>query len=387
MNDNEKAGPAESGDRPNPKPSSEQANQQIIQDLMQQLDAKWEKRFAALSNPTLLSQQSRLQAQTGPELVESQSEKPQGCKRKGASAPNAKKGKTLMKKRKVESNQPESNGDSESDSHYRSDSSDGEILVEDDVLSIVCSDEDLMKEIDGELDREEITADAVASSMADLIDKRFAKGLGEDKFAERIDLYPRPINCQKLQVPKVNTEVWKLLPVNAKKADLKLASIQRAVIKAATAVTSSTQALFKAQREKSMKDGKTGKAIVKANSDALAMLGHAGRELSLRRRYALRPHLPKHMIGLCSDSVPISSQQLFGDNLSNSLKEAKELDRYAQSTGANVDRRGFNFKPWKNNGRKPFLGMRQPQWQNRFQSQKRQFGGKNSQRAQFPRRN
>jgi len=79
--------------------------------------------------------------------------------------------------------------------------------------------------------------------MADLINKRFVKGLSDEKLNERIDFYARPENCENLQVPTVNPEVWKVLPLAARKADLKMVTIQTAIVKAATAVAQSTNAV------------------------------------------------------------------------------------------------------------------------------------------------
>ena len=105
----------------------------------------------------------------------------------------------------------------------------------------------------------------------------------------------------------------------------------------------------------------------------------------MRRRYAMRPHLLKEMAGLCSDNVPITTK-LFGDNLSGSLKEIKELERLTQSSGPSTSgsmqdkwRRGRN---WQNNG-KAFLGQRNQQFAG---TQKGQFGGKKSHRPPYHKR-
>lgn len=72
------------------------------------------------------------------------------------------------------------------------------------------------------------------------------------------------------------------------------------------------------------------KNAVEQNTDAIALLGHASRELPQHRCNAIRPSLNPTIVGLCADSVPISGQ-LFGDNLSTSLKEVKELDKLGAS--------------------------------------------------------
>ena len=65
----------------------------------------------------------------------------------------------------------------------RSDSSsEGEINDDDDdTLSLDCQDDDLLKEKEQDLDNKEKTADKVADSMAEIINKRFGQGLSETK--------------------------------------------------------------------------------------------------------------------------------------------------------------------------------------------------------------
>lgn len=97
--------------------------------------------------------------------------------------------------------------------------SDSEV-IDDDALSTDCQDDDL-REIENEWDDKEHKADKVAPSVADLIDKRFLKGFSDEKLKMRLDCHIRPVNCDSLVVPTVNTEVWKALPTPARKADLK----------------------------------------------------------------------------------------------------------------------------------------------------------------------
>ena len=113
-------------------------------------------------------------------------------------------------------------------------------------------------------------------------------------------------------MPKVNSQIWKQIPLTACKSDLKLALTQKAVVKVATAVVHSTQLILKASCHKQL------------HMDALILLGHASTDLSLRHRLAMRPYLNRNLTGLCSDTVPVT-EQLFGDNLGASLKEVKGM--------------------------------------------------------------
>ena len=56
------------------------------------------------------------------------------------------------------------------------------------------------------------------------------------KLNKRIDCYVRPENCEHLQAPAVNPEVWKVVPTAAWKVDLKMVTMQTVPVKAATAV-------------------------------------------------------------------------------------------------------------------------------------------------------
>ena len=244
-------------------------------------------------------------------------------------------------------------------------SSDGEIHDDDeDVISLEeCSDDDLLKEIDNDLDNKEKTSAKVADSMAEIINKRFTQGLNDNKLKERLDKYTRPENCTGLQVPRVNREIWRDLPTAVKQSDVKMTAIQRAITKATAALAQSTQEVLKAHKSKKFSDKEAKAKITDNNADAMALLGHASHELSIRRRQAIRPHLPKHMRGLCGESVPITSQ-LFGDNLTASIKEIKELNKLSLSAGPSHSYNsgyssGYRKKQWpKGKDRRPFLGQR-----------------------------
>ena len=72
---------------------------------------------------------------------------------------------------------------------------------EDDTLSLDCQDDDLLKEIEQDLDNKEKAAEKVADSVAEIINKRFGRGLSETKLKERLDKSLCPDNCPNLQVP------------------------------------------------------------------------------------------------------------------------------------------------------------------------------------------
>ena len=65
-------------------------------------------------------------------------------------------------------------------------STDGEIKNDEDALSIMCSDDEFLKDVDAELDDNEYTADAVARAPATVVDKSFANKRNDDKLKEKL---------------------------------------------------------------------------------------------------------------------------------------------------------------------------------------------------------
>ena len=119
---------------------------------------------------------------------------------------------------------------------------------------------------------------------------------------------------------------------------------------------------------------------VNKNGAAMAALGHASHDLSLRCRQAIRPLLQHSLSAHCSDSQTVA-QCLFGDNLAQSIKDLKEIDRIgsavATSSGNQTSLRHNN--PRSNSGfghpvkNKPFLGYRS--WGQLWNHSKRKRGG------------
>lgn len=171
------------------------------------------------------------------------------------------------------------------------------------------------------------------------------------------------------------------MPVGARKSDLKLSHMQRVVCKAAVAVSRAADLLLQ-EKTASHSDEE-----FRHCTDAIGLLGHVNKELSMRRRFALRPHVNKNLSRIFDDSVPITGW-LFGDNFASTLKEAKETEKM----GADVapEKRSFshsgNFRSYDSGRKGAFLGHsrgfhshRPPFNSYRGQAQKRQFRPKSNQ--------
>ena len=59
--------------------------------------------------------------------------------------------------------------------------------------------------------------------------------------------------------------------------------------------------------------------IMAQQVDTIAMLGHVNTQLAQLRRDKIKPSLKTDYSAICSPEVPISSQYLFGDDLTKQL--------------------------------------------------------------------
>ena len=107
-----------------------------------------------------------------------------------------------------------------------------------------------------------------------------------------MEKYERPENCDKVLVPRVNQEIWARLSSQAKRNDLRLASVQNVLVKIGAILAQCADKLMTA-RLGHTNGGKMShedmNGLLGLQIDALALLGHANYDLSLRRREGIKP--------------------------------------------------------------------------------------------------
>ena len=159
----------------------------------------------------------------------------------------------------------------------------------------------------------------------------------EAKLKEKLAKYNRPDNCEKLTVPKVNPDILNKLKHGTKSADLRLANMQKVLVKVGSAVAKSTDTLLaiRADPEKTSALAVTEKLgkLVTYNVDALALLGQVNIELSYHRRDAIKSNLNDEYSSLCGSQVPITGL-LFGDELHSQLNNIKATNKIRYTTTA-----------------------------------------------------
>ena len=111
------------------------------------------------------------------------------------------------------------------------------------------SEDKFLDELAHEFDQDEKTTSPIAGKLADIINKRWATKFSHSKFNDRVEKYERPENCDKVLVPRVNQEIWARLSNQAKRNDLRLASVQKVLVKIGAILAQCADKLMTARLE------------------------------------------------------------------------------------------------------------------------------------------
>ena len=200
----------------------------------------------------------------------------------------------------------------------------------------------LLTEISHDLEQEEEVGGNINQQLADIVNKRWSTKLPEAKQKEKMDKYPRPENCEKFVVPRVNAEIWDKLDNKTKHNDLRASTTQKLLSKVGTILGITTDRLLQ-MRTTALPEVDQ---LITMNTDALALLGHTMCEMSMRRRDAIKPHLNKDYSSLCASHVPITTY-LFGDNLQTQLNDIRASNKISKAT---VPQRSDKPRPYGRSG-------------------------------------
>jgi hypothetical protein len=127
----------------------------------------------------------------------------------------------------------------------------------------------------------------------------------------------RPVNCDRLITPQVNSEIWGRLDKETRSKDLKLSYLQTNLAAVGNIVSQATDMLLTARAENSEVDIEN---LIRKNMDAIDIMGHISYDLAQRRRDVIRPTLNKEYATLCASHVPVTTL-LFGTNCNANTTE------------------------------------------------------------------
>lgn len=197
-----------------------------------------------------------------------------------------------------------------------------------------------------------------------------------------LDKYDRPANCQFLDVPKVAKTIWtsKQTGKEVKDADKSLQRTQLYMTKGLIPLVQIMNKTLEAETEEA-------EEIFELALDSFKLLSQSHRDLSTQRKKLLTPAISSKYRSLCTDSTPITPTQLFGDDLTQQIKDIDESSKLGNKLSfskwkdskshktyrktESFNREGqynYKYKKGQNSYKSPFLGKSGPRHQiNKFQ--------------------
>ena len=163
----------------------------------------------------------------------------------------------------------------------------------------------------------------VSDKLSKFVNDKFHTEYSVDKRKEILQKYKTLCNCTELFVPKVNPEIWGNLSANSKMSDIRMSVLQDTLIKGSSAIVVTLEDLL-SHREK--KTSPNYRSLIPRLTDSVALLGHVKKELSFKRRDAIRPYLNQEFKQACSRTLK-SGKLLFGEDLPKTLQELKTTNR------------------------------------------------------------
>lgn len=155
--------------------------------------------------------------------------------------------------------------------------------------------------------------DPVSESLAKLINDSCTHMCNVN---ETVDKYKVPSNCQFMSAPKVNEEIWGDLA-----RQRRVQTTDRLLRDTQNLVTAGMIPILTLAKLLKPHIGKVPE-IKTLIADSLTMLGQVQFNMSVRRRYLLRPFLKQKYASICNINTPITNY-LFGDDVSKELKKCE----------------------------------------------------------------
>lgn len=217
---------------------------------------------------------------------------------------------------------------------------------------------DVLSGIANDLKLDHKKGPAVNQHLAKIVHGLMREKLSDEVLTETQNRYNRPENCECLTTTKVNHLIWDKLKPDTRSTDIKLQRVQSTLVKGVIPMVSIVEKLV-AARDKVPKDALDVPGLIKAATDAIALIGAANFELNMRRRDNIKPELNEDYKHLCSSTVPFT-ESLFGDDseLSKQLKDLAEATKVSKKLSRSDSKhdahKNHGFRSFKNAKSKGF---------------------------------
>ena len=198
----------------------------------------------------------------------------------------------------------------------------------------------------------------VSANLATLINTRFKTELETGQRKQIKAKYLVPENCTDLFWPPVNEHIWNPLKPDVKGADRALVAMQDTLVTVSGAVATCLNDLLLSRDKTKLLDYK---AFSTRLIDVVTLLGSVCRELSYRRKEALRPYINADFKFACNRSTK-PDKFLFGNDISKTMQEVKTMgkivQKFPQKARGGPQFRGSAQKQQNKTYGQPFLSQR-----------------------------
>ena len=116
----------------------------------------------------------------------------------------------------------------------------------------------------------------LAPELSELVKQLLSKGMSKEARDELIDKFPTPGNCNRLEVVRVNSEIFNSVREEMKTEDVMLHKAQKPLLKGINAVTRILDDFMKVQKDE--KPLPSSESVMKILSDSISLLSDASYE-------------------------------------------------------------------------------------------------------------
>ena len=168
------------------------------------------------------------------------------------------------------------------------------------------------------------------SELSQLVKELLSKGMNREARDDLIDKFPTPSNCNRLDIVRVNPEIFNSVREEIKTDDVMLQKAQKPLLKGIAAVARILDYYMKA--EKGKKPLPTSESVMKTLSDSISLLSDASHKIDFRRRTLFKGDIRTEYRLLCRDQNPVEEELLFGTELGKSVKDLTEASKVTKVT-------------------------------------------------------
>ncbi len=185
----------------------------------------------------------------------------------------------------------------------------------------------------------------ISDHLSKILNSRFQNDLDSAQRKQIQAKHLLPENCTKFYAPCVNPPIWSPLKAYVKLADRSLVVLQEMLITSSSAIATTLEDILKFRNNK-IKFAYT--SIVSRLIDALSLMGAVAKDLSYRRKEALKPFISQEYRAACNRTVK-PAKLIFGDDLSKTMQDVKATNRIVQTATAS-SRRATGSRPFNRRG-------------------------------------